>query len=154
MNIEINLSAADLVPQQGGMCLLDKVICADDDHLVANAVFSETSLFCRNGQVGSWVSLECMAQAIAAWAGYQGRIRGNAPQIGFLLGCSQFTCHKPFIGLGSPLRIEVRKEIQLDNGLGQFTARTYQDDQLLAAAVITVMSPEDPAAVISSATNG
>ncbi|MEO8314373.1 MAG: 3-hydroxylacyl-ACP dehydratase [Pseudomonadota bacterium] len=153
MSGEIDLPAGDLLPQKGEMCLLGRVLYADDERLVATAMFSEGSLFCRNGEVGSWVSLECMAQAVAAWAGYQGRTRGVAPRIGFLLGSSRFDCRSSCIRPGKTLRIEVTKEIQMDDGLGQFTGRTYQDEELLASAVITVISPEDPSSIIASASN-
>ncbi|MGC4027646.1 MAG: hypothetical protein QM696_02055 [Steroidobacteraceae bacterium] len=150
MRAELDLPAEELLPQKAGMCLLRKVIAADEESLVATAIFEPDSLFCRDGRVGSWVSLECMAQAVAAWAGYQGRRQGAAPRIGFLLATSRFDCGRPWLELGRELRIAVRKEIQMEDGLGQFTARTLDGDQVIASAVLTVFSPEDPSAVIEA----
>jgi predicted hotdog family 3-hydroxylacyl-ACP dehydratase len=154
MPIDLNLPAEELLPQKGAMCLLEKVISADDEALVATAVFRSDSLFCRDGRVGAWVSLECMAQAVAAWAGYQGRRRGEAPRMGFLLGSSRFDCARPWLALDRMLRIEVRKEIQMDDGLGQFTGMTADEDGAIASAILTVFSPEDPLAVIQGGGRG
>jgi len=154
MPAELDLAAEELLPQKGSMCLLDKVILADDERLVATATFRTDSLFCRDGRVGSWVSLECMAQAVAAWAGYHGRQRGAVPRIGFLLGSSRFDCMRPWLELDQTLRIEVQKEIQMEDGLGQFNGLTLDAKGVIASAVITVFSPEDPLAVIQGGLRG
>lgn len=151
MASELNLCAEDLLPQKADMCLLETVIAADEETLVATTSFGSDSLFCRDGRVGSWVSLECMAQAVAAWAGYQGRLRGDAPRIGFLLGCGRFDCRRPWLDIGHTLRIEIRKVIQLDDGLGQFTGAVFDGNEQVASAVITVFSPGDPMSVIRGA---
>jgi predicted hotdog family 3-hydroxylacyl-ACP dehydratase len=154
MAAELDLCAEELLPQKGSMCLLDKVLAADEQTLVATMTFKSDSLFCRDGRIGSWVSLECMAQAVAAWAGYQGRQRGAAPRIGFLLGTSRFDCQRPWLEVDRQLRIEVCKEIQMEDGLGQFTGRMFDGEALVASAVITVFSPEDPTAIIRGVRHG
>jgi predicted hotdog family 3-hydroxylacyl-ACP dehydratase len=154
MPAELDLPAADFLPQTGDMCLLDRIIAADAEMLVATTVFTSKSLFCRDGRIGAWVSLECMAQAVAAWAGYQGFLRGSAPQIGFLLGTSRFDCRRPWLPAEQLLRLKVRKEIQMQDGLGQFTGQTLENDELIASAVMTVFSPADPSAVFRGALDG
>jgi predicted hotdog family 3-hydroxylacyl-ACP dehydratase len=154
MRAEMDLPAAELVPQAGSMCLLRNVVAVDDESLVAMAVLSSDSLFCRDGRIGAWVSLECMAQAVAAWSGYQDRTKGRKPRIGFLLGTRRFDCHQSWLPVDRPLRIEVTKEIELDDGIGQFVGRTYEGEDLIASAVITVYSPEDPTAVLRGGENG
>jgi predicted hotdog family 3-hydroxylacyl-ACP dehydratase len=136
------------------MCLLERIVAADDQSLVATTVIRSDSLFCRDGRVGSWVSLECMAQAVAAWAGVQERGSGRGPRIGFLLGTRRFECHRPWLPVGELLRFEVQKEIQLGDALGQFSGKTFLGDELLATAAITVFAPDDPAAVLRGELNG
>jgi len=154
MPTDLSLVAEELLPQKGSMCLLEKVISADDEGLVATAIFRSNSLFCREGRVGAWVSLECMAQAVAAWAGYHDRQQGKSPRMGFLLGSSRFDCARPWLALDRMLRIEVRKEIQMDDGLGQFTGVTVDEEGMVSSAVLTVFSPEDPLAVIQGGARG
>ncbi len=154
MAAELDLPVGDYIPQAGAMCLLERIVAVDAESLTATTVLREDSLFCRDGRIGSWVSLECMAQAVAAWAGYHERAQGRAPRIGFLLGSRRFDCQQPWLPVACRLRIEVTREIQLDDGLGQFTGRTFDGDALLATAVITVFSPEDPAAVLRGGKDG
>src|SRR5262245_46633022 len=94
MPTDLDLPAAEYVPQTGPRCLLERIVAADEQSLVATTVLRSDSLFCRDGRIGSWVSLECMAQAVAAWAGYQERGSGRGPRIGFLLGTRRFECHR------------------------------------------------------------
>ncbi len=145
----LDLPAAEYIPQSGPMCLLERIVAVDEESLVATTVLKSDGLFCRDGRVGSWVSLECMAQAVAAWAGIQERGNGRGPRIGFLLGSRRFDCHRAWLPVDQMLRIEVKKEIQLADGLGQFSGRTLVADELLATAVITVIAPDDPAAVLA-----
>ena len=148
MAAELDLPAADVMPHAGPMLLLERIVAVDDDSLVATTSFAAGSLFEHGGRVGTWVALECIAQAVAAWAGHRGRQHGEAPRVGFLLGTSRFTCTRPFIAAGSPLRIEVHKEIQMEDGLGQFTGRLFENGELAASAAVTVFGPKDPLQVI------
>jgi predicted hotdog family 3-hydroxylacyl-ACP dehydratase len=150
----LDLPAAQFVPQTGPMCLLERIVAADEQSLVATTVLTDESLFCRDGRIGSWVSLECMAQAVAAWAGFQGRGSGHGPRIGFLLGTRRFECYRPWLPMGQLLRFEVQKEIQLGDALGQFSGKTFLGEELLATAAITVFAPDDPAAVLRGEPNG
>lgn len=154
MPVDLDLPAAQFVPQTGAMCLLERIVAADAQSLVATTVLGSDSLFCRDGRIGSWVSLECMAQAVAAWAGYQKRGSGHGPRIGFLLGTRRFQCHRPWLPVDQLLRFEVQKEIQLGDALGQFSGRTFAGEELLATAAITVFSPDDPAEVLRGGPHG
>jgi predicted hotdog family 3-hydroxylacyl-ACP dehydratase len=154
MPADLDLPAAQYVPQTGTMCLLDRIIAADAESLVATTRLTPDSLFCRDGRIGSWVSLECMAQAVAAWAGFQERGSGKGPRIGFLLGTRRFECHRAWLPVDQLLRFEVQREIQLGAALGQFSGRTLLGDELLATAAITVYSPDDPAEVLRGELHG
>jgi predicted hotdog family 3-hydroxylacyl-ACP dehydratase len=154
MPTELDLPAGHYLPHAGPMCLLQRIVAVDEGSLAATTMFGDDNLFCRDGRIGAWVSLECMAQAVAAWAGYQERAADRAPRIGLLLGTRRFDCHRPWLPLDRPLRFEVTREIQLADGLGQFTGRTLDGDEVLATAVITVIAPEDPLAVIRGGAGG
>lgn len=139
----------ELVPHQGPMCLLERVLSCAGDELAAQARISPDQLFLDSqgpGEgLGAWVGIELMAQAVAAWAGVQGRLRGEPPRIGLLLGSRRYRSQQARLAAGSVLRIEVRREFQADNGLGQFDCRILQaDGAVLATAQLTVFGPPDP----------
>lgn len=142
---------ADLMPHEGPMCLLDRLIAAEDERLVAEVVVSDSGLFSRDGAVGAWVGVEYMAQAVAAWAGWQGRQKGLAPRIGFLLGTRRYRSVPRFVA-GQQLRVEIQRNYQADNGLGQFDCVIRCGDAELASAQITVFGPEDPSEFLKGET--
>lgn len=140
---------AELVPHAGAMCLLDRVIAAGGERLSAEVVVPAQGLFSRDGGVGAWVGIEYMAQAVAAWAGWQARAAGEAPRIGLLLGTRRYRCGVPGFAAGQRLQIDIERAYQADNGLGQFDCRIQADGVELASATLTVFGPEDPSAFLN-----
>jgi predicted hotdog family 3-hydroxylacyl-ACP dehydratase len=123
------------------MRLLDRVLAADAESLVAEAQIRAGGLFGDAHSVESWVGIEYMAQAIAAWAGWQRRSRGEAPRVGYLLGTRRYACDRPAFAVGTVLRVTVQREYQADNGLGQFNCRIEIGGQTVAQAALTVLDP-------------
>lgn len=142
---------AELMPHEGPMCLLDRLIAAEDERLVAEVVVGDRDLFARDGEVGAWVGVEYMAQAVAAWAGWQGRQRGQPPRIGFLLGTRRYRSVPRFVS-GQQLQVEIRRTYQADNGIGQFECSIRCGADELASAQINVFGPEDPAEFLKGET--
>jgi len=135
-----------LVPHRGGMRLVDRVLEVDDDHVLAEVDVPFDGLFVRDGEVPSWVGIEYMAQAVAAWAGARAQRQGAAgPRPGLLLGTRRYEAHCGGFASGSRLRVEARCEFIAGNGLGQFDCRIVQDGRELAVARISVMDPSDEA---------
>lgn len=142
MRTPIDLPVADLVPHGGRMRLLDRVLEGDTDSIVAEVTVREDSLFCEGGTVGGWVGIEYMAQAVAAWAGWHARQRGEAPRVGFLLGTRRYQCSRPVFKVGDCLRIEVIRQFSADNGLGQFDCTLTLGTEQVATAALTVFEPQ------------
>ncbi|HEY0954690.1 MAG TPA: hotdog family protein [Roseateles sp.] len=139
----------ELVPHAGPMCLLDRVLAAERERLSAEVVVPAQGLFSHDGGVGAWVGIEYMAQAVAAWAGWQARAAGEPPRIGLLLGTRRYRCGVPRFMVGQRLRIDIERAYQADNGLGQFDCRIHADGVELASATLTVFGPEDPSAFLN-----
>lgn len=146
-----------LVPHKGAMLLLDRVVAADTDSLQAEVRITAASLFCGEDGVGSWIGVEYMAQAVAAYAGYQamqaaaGQSRHAenasppAPKIGFLLGSRRYTASRGHFAPGCTLRVHVLRLLQADNGLGSFDCFIADGDERIATATLTVFQPPDVA---------
>ncbi len=69
---ELDLPASQYVPHAGAMLLLERIVAVDEESLVATTSFAAARLFEHDGRIGTWVCLECIAQAVAAWAGFHG----------------------------------------------------------------------------------
>ncbi|WP_148715468.1 ApeP family dehydratase [Chitinolyticbacter meiyuanensis] len=148
-----DIAIADLVPHAGTMCLLDTFVAAEGESLTAEVTIRADSLFCRNGEVGGWVGIEFMAQAVAAWAGWRARQRGGLPQVGFLLGSRKYECSRPAFFPGERLRVQVTRQFQADNGLGQFDCRIEIAGDTVASAALTVFEPDDAAGFLQGKTH-
>ena len=136
---------AELVPHDGQMVLLDRVIEGGDDTLCAEVTIGPHTVFLEGGEVGAWVGMEYMAQAIAAHNGYKSYLRGEVPKVGFLLGARRYQSSVPAFALGSVLLVRVQHAMQGDNGLAAFECRidNAADGSVLAHATITVFEPNN-----------
>ena len=134
---------ATLVPHSGAMLLLNRVVAADADMLCAEVAIARDSVFCDGVQVGAWVGIEYMAQAIAAHAGYCARLRGEPVKVGFLLGSRRYHGAVPGFAVGAVLTVQVQRALQGENGLGAFDCTIAQQgvDGVVASALVTVFQP-------------
>jgi len=131
-----------LLPHAGPMVLLDRVVSVDEESLCAEVRIRADSMFCNGGGVGAWVGLEYMAQAIAAYAGYGARLRGEPVRIGFLLGSRRYECRRSVFPVGSVLTVSVRV-LHDSNRLAAFECRIDDREGELATANVTVFQPPD-----------
>ena len=130
-----------LIPHRGAMRLLDRVLEIDHERVLAEVDVPFDGLFVRDGAVPSWIGIEYMAQAVAAWAGMRARQAGGAPRPGLLLGTRRYETHCDGFASGTCLQVEARCEIMGGNGLGQFACRIVHEGRELAVARISVMDP-------------
>jgi predicted hotdog family 3-hydroxylacyl-ACP dehydratase len=112
MNIsKPSYAVAEVVPHSGRMLLIDEILDYSSSSLTACVTIRESSLFLTADHVvPAWVGVEYMAQAIAAWAGIQARLRGEPVKRGYLLGTRQYQSSKPAFTLGDTLTIVVNKQ--------------------------------------------
>lgn len=139
------------IPHRGAMRLVDRIVAHDDDSIAVEADVPFDGLFVERAGVPAWVGIEYMAQAIAAWAGVRARDRGGEPKLGFLLGTRRYACACSHFASGSMLRVEARREIMGDNGLGVFDCRILCDGDELANAHVSVFEPADAGAFLHGA---
>ncbi|MCG7600177.1 hypothetical protein MHM84_10280 [Halomonas sp. McH1-25] len=132
---------APFVPHTQGMCLLDHIVEVGETYLVAEVTPGMQDLFCVDGGIPAWVGLEWMAQAVAAWAGWQSAARGETPSVGFLVGTRRFEAAVGEFSLATLHRLSVSLEFRADNGLGQFRGEIEADGARLAEGSLTVYVP-------------
>jgi predicted hotdog family 3-hydroxylacyl-ACP dehydratase len=147
-----SLDIRRFLPHSGAMVLLDWLLEAGTEELLAEVTIRQDSLFCDGQGVPAWVGVEYMAQAIAAYAGYAAQLRGEAVKIGFLLGTRRYEAGCPGFAVGSVLQVHVQRLLQADNGIGSFECRIHAAGQQLASATITVFQPADAAVFLEGST--
>jgi predicted hotdog family 3-hydroxylacyl-ACP dehydratase len=138
-----------VVPHRGAMRLIDRLLEWSDCCVAVEVTVPVDGPFHQSGGVPTWVGIEYMAQAIAAWAGCQARAAGGEPKIGFLLGSRRYQVCLDRFAIGSVLRIEAQCELFGDNGLGMFDCRILEGGQVLASARVSVYQPDDTLAYLA-----
>jgi len=120
--LELPLSAQELIPHRETMLLIGKLLSYDrklGSGRISACPASET-IFCDCGVSGAdnfleeVVVLEMMAQSYACLRGYEDRLAGCPPSLGFLVGVRHFASHRR-VKAGTELTIEVVTTIQLDD---------------------------------------
>ncbi|WP_295567535.1 hotdog family protein [uncultured Stenotrophomonas sp.] len=140
----------DVVPHRQEMCLLQRVLHWDQDSIEAELVVPGAGLFIENGEMPAWIGIEYMAQAIAAWSGCRARAAGAGPQLGFLLGSRRYSSLRSGFPSGTRLRVQARRELLGDNGLGMFACRILAGEEEWAIANVSVYEPTDAKAYLES----
>lgn len=138
---------ADLLPHRGPMLLLDTVADWGESFLEAVVEHRAPNIFAdKNGHIPTWVGIEYMAQAIAAWVGIQSRLRGEEIRLGFLLGTRQYVTNREYFEVGEKLHVRVEKLLLDENNLALFDCRIHahnNNNNLLASAQIKAIQPDN-----------
>ncbi|VFR42069.1 3-hydroxydecanoyl-[ACP] dehydratase [plant metagenome] len=141
---------AELVPHAGHAILLDAVLRFDEDTLEASASVPADSIFNNpDGSTPSWLGLEIMAQAVAAWAGCHARAQGLPVTLGFLLGTRRYACDVPSFPPGIDMTVHIARSLQDDSGMGVFECSLRVRHTTLATARLNVFSPPDAAQFVA-----
>jgi len=131
----------ELVPHAGAMVLLEELLEWSAGHARCRLRIREGAPFVRERAVESVVTIEYMAQAVAAWSGARSRAAGGSPRIGYLLGSRRYEAHVSKFETGAELRVHAQCELMGDNGLGMFDCRITQGERVLAAGRLSVFEP-------------
>lgn len=141
--MKFEFSVAELVPHSGKMSLLDNIVEYGDDGLCAEVHITADSMFADKYGVPAWVGLEYMAQSVAAYSGWQERLKGGQPKLGFLLGTRKYLCSTDYFAIGKTLLLTVQLDMQAANGLNVFQC-VLQGEGVDASAYLNVFQPDDP----------
>jgi predicted hotdog family 3-hydroxylacyl-ACP dehydratase len=136
-----NIPVATLVPHQGSMCLLERVVEWDDRHVVLETAThrSPANPLLANGRLRSLHLCEYGAQAMAVHGGLRGSVTGVKPKPGMLVSLRAVRFTRDYIeDLPGELRVEAEC-LQADAGSLQYRFVVRHGETLLAegrAAVV------------------
>ncbi len=136
----IEVDIAELLPHEGKMVLLDKVIDFDEKSMLVELKVRNDGLFGNDGSVPAWIGIEYMAQTVAAHRGMIDRIAGRPVKLGFLLGTRRFISNVDAFKMGAVLKVKVEKLIQ-DQGLAVFNCQ-ITGEGVSVLAKLNVFQPE------------
>ena len=141
----IDWPLAELLPHAGDMILIDQVLSFDEEQIQTRLTVKPGGLFNRaDGSLPAWVGIELMAQSVAAYAGCRARQKGEAVELGFLLGTRKFECNVEHFPAGTELTIHGLRSLEDDNGMGVFECH-LTGHGIQASARLNVFRPPQAA---------
>ena len=132
----------ELVPHAGAMVLLDQLLAWSKGHARCSLTVREGAPFVRERRVESVVTIEYMAQAVAACLGYEALLGGGGVRVGMIIGCKRFEAHADSLHVGDALEVEV-KCIQGNEALSHFEGRVTRAGTLFSEALLTLFHAEE-----------
>jgi predicted hotdog family 3-hydroxylacyl-ACP dehydratase len=129
----------ELLPHGPAMTLVDRLESYTPARSVIAALVDERCVFFDKTGVPAWAGIEYMSQAVAAHAGYEARLRGEPPAVGFVLGTRVYESLVDEFPSGCKLTIGVEPQTA-DGGFGAFLC-TIEIEHVIARAVVNVYRP-------------
>jgi predicted hotdog family 3-hydroxylacyl-ACP dehydratase len=122
---------AELVPHRGPMRLLDEVVSHGERRIECRTTIRGDHAFLQDGKVESVVCVELVAQAVAAYVGYQDWLAQRKPQLGFIVSCREATFEAPFLSPGDTLTVEA-SHTWGESHAGSFKGRVSREGVTIA----------------------
>jgi thioester dehydrase family protein len=135
---------APLVPHSGKMIMLDKILDFGTDFLIAEMEVRPDNVFLRGERLPSFLGAEIMAQGVAAWDGCKCAQLGKPIGLGYWLGSRKLSIHRPYIAMGSKLRIQIKLSIEDASGFGVFDCQLIDanSQQIIVEGALNVFRPQ------------
>jgi predicted hotdog family 3-hydroxylacyl-ACP dehydratase len=137
----IDINVADVLPHEGQMMLLDKILEYNQQRMVAETIVRNDGLFGDGLTVPAWLGIEYMAQTVAAHGGMMRYLAGKPINIGFLLGTRRYNSNTSSFNVGDLLKITVERLIE-DQGLSAFACQIVGDG-IDISAKLNVYQPNE-----------
>jgi predicted hotdog family 3-hydroxylacyl-ACP dehydratase len=134
---------AELVPHSGRMVVLDEMTAWSEGEASFELTLSDDSTFVENGTVDSVVTIEYMAQSVAACLGYEAFQHGEGVRVGMVIASRYLDIEIPRLSIGDQLTTHV-KRIRGNEQLSHFEGEVRRDGTLVSACNLTVYHAEKP----------
>ena len=129
--------AADIIPQQGKMQMVDTLVRLGDKKGYVEAEIKSGSPFVdENGVASESIFLELIAQSLAAINGFYALENGITNGMGFIIGAKKIKNYG-LVKVGDKLTIEVKRDVDLGD-FGIVYGKVFHNDKLIAEGELKV----------------
>ncbi|MCR9246580.1 MAG: hypothetical protein NXI31_16220 [bacterium] len=137
-------AVTELVPHQAPMLGLEEVVEYEPGRARARLVVHPDGLAVRDGAVDSVMTLEYMAQTVAACLGMEAYAEGEAVRVGMVIACRQMEVFRPQLLVGEEFTIEARC-VRGTESLSHFEASIEDvEGALVATSTLTLVHGMQP----------
>jgi predicted hotdog family 3-hydroxylacyl-ACP dehydratase len=135
------LPAEPLIPHRRRMKLIDRVKNPTQVGLQAETIVTEAWPLTSDGRVSSIISIELVAQAVAALSTWR-RGKGAGPKIGLLVGVKEAAFPCSTIPVMTKLDVQIN-ELYHVGDYAVFKGKVYSGSVSFCETVIQVLEPEE-----------
>lgn len=136
---------ADLVPHAPPMLVVDELVDWEAGRAECRMRLRDDAPFTRDGQVDSVVTLEYMAQAVAACLGHEAFLGGEGVRVGMIVGVRRMELLRPTVDVGAELRVIARR-VRGNDTVSRFECGVLEGEETVSTAVMTLFHAEEPPA--------
>jgi predicted hotdog family 3-hydroxylacyl-ACP dehydratase len=128
------------------MVLLDALTAWAPGRAECRMVVREDAPFVVDGELGAPMTIEHMAQAVAACLGYEAFQGGAGVRVGMIIACKRFEARVAALAAGDELRVRVER-VRGNDTLSHFECAVWRADSReapVASATLTLFHGERP----------
>jgi predicted hotdog family 3-hydroxylacyl-ACP dehydratase len=134
----------ELIPHAGPMVLVDGLSAwAEGSASCSLTVRAYAPFVSAAGEVESAVTIEYMAQTVAACLGYEALRGGAGVRVGMIIACKRFVAHADSLRVGDVLAIDV-KRVRGNEMLSHFDCFVRREGEVFSEATLTLYHAEKP----------
>ncbi|MBK8793651.1 MAG: 3-hydroxylacyl-ACP dehydratase [Holophaga sp.] len=132
----------DLVVHRRPMLLLDTIQDVSEARCIARVEVDPGAWYAdAQGAMPGWFGIELMAQTVSAYSGYQKRLQGQEPRVGFLLGSLKYELPQQAFPGGQTLEVEAKLHFLDETGLSAFRCEIRHQGHRVACAMLKTFEP-------------
>ncbi len=132
---------AFVIPHQEPMVLLDRIVDWEPGRIECALRVQDGARFVDDGQLSVPLTIEHMAQAVAACLGYEAYCGGKGVRIGMIVACRSFKAFKPWASVGDDLSVRAERE-RGNETLSHFNCEIVHEAETFATATLTLFHGE------------
>ena len=130
----------DLLYHAAPMILIDRIDAYNSETVRSSVEITPNSPFLADDVMPSYVSVEYMAQSVAAYSGIKAKNSGGSVKIGYLASARKVDLKVPFFSIGDKLEITVQM-IWNEPPMSVFDCRIERQNTIVASSRLNVYQP-------------
>lgn len=134
---------SELVPHAPPMLAVEELTSWEPGVVRARMQVRDDNPLVRDGALDAVVTLEYMAQTVAACLGYEAYREGEGVRVGMVIACRKMRVLQPRLAVGQELRIAA-KRVRGADYVSHFDAEVHAGEELVADATLTIVHGEQP----------
>ncbi|MEM9457080.1 MAG: hypothetical protein AAGF11_23080 [Myxococcota bacterium] len=136
---------AELVPHGPPMRVLEELVDWEPGRATCRMTIRQSMPFVTEGRLATVATVEYIAQAVAACLGHEAYVGGEGVRVGMLVGVRKMELHRPWLDVGSELRIDVER-VRGNDEVSTFRGEIRVAGEVVVTAMTTLVHAEQPPA--------